>query len=173
MGGCWIPSQVDEQTAGVLSALPGCNPLQDGAANTSTSTGCRAPTAVSAPQWPYTDVTESLGFRYVGCGSDGQGGSRALAGESHPDAEQTVEGCIRWCRDRGYAFAGLENASECFCGNEVDAHHRPRTDLLGGCEVPCAGDQGQVCGGWGAISLYQRCQDGLCNNEDLSATIAR
>jgi hypothetical protein len=164
MAGCWVPSQVAEETSGVLPRLPGCNPVQDGPGNATQQTGCGAPTQTSAPQWPFTDLTASKRVYYLGCGKDSMGQGRTLAGASTSADDMTVEKCVDFCTSKGYSKAGLENARECFCGNTIAPDRAPVKGWLGPCEMRCTGNAKQKCGGWGYISLYEKCGSGGCTN---------
>mmetsp|Transcript_24191 Transcript_24191/g.59226 ORF Transcript_24191/g.59226 Transcript_24191/m.59226 type:complete len:1073 (+) Transcript_24191:176-3394(+) len=63
----------------------------------------------------------------------------------------TVQACITYCEGLNYAYAGLENRNECFCGNEYRTHgFAPVTD----CKHKCNGDQSQECGGPWRVTVY-------------------
>ncbi|KAI5212235.1 WSC-domain-containing protein [Aureobasidium subglaciale] len=156
---CIIPPQVDEQVTGMLDALPGCNPVQKGpglATPQSCSTNSRVAT-VGAYQQYYKDVTSSLKWQYVGCGTDNLS-SRTLNSASTSSNSMTVESCISYCEGKGYSYAGLEYASQCYCGNSVASDRLPVDGVLGNCFTPCTGDSTEYCGGGSALSLYQSCK---------------
>lgn len=170
MAGCRVPTKVAEAISGTkLPILPGCNRAYAGPGLAPNPTlDCGAPTTTSSPQWPFKDVTGSLGRRYLGCGADPAGKGRTLDGPSRAADDMTVEGCIGFCESRGgYRYAGVEYGRECYCGNEVARDRMPVKGLLGACEFPCAGDEAEVCGGWAAISLYEKCDGGNCENVQL------
>ena len=61
--------------------------------------------------------------------------------------------CIQECRDRGFAFAGVQNGDECHCGNGP-----PSGSSIGAsseCLNLCFGDSGQYCGGRTHASVYE------------------
>ncbi|KAF4991656.1 hypothetical protein FGRMN_7668 [Fusarium graminum] len=167
MNGCRVPVQVDEKTTGVLKALPGCNPVTFGPENAKPVLGeaCNATKVISPPKMPFTDVTESKKFGYLGCAKDPYG-SRSLHAASTSADSMTIESCLDYCEKKGYSLAGLEYGRECYCGNEVDKSRLPVKGVLGRCEMPCVGNKEQVCGGPRALSLYQKCKssDGSCKN---------
>lgn len=161
---CKIPVSVHEKTFGVLPALPGCNPVQKGPAKATKVTGCGAPTTIGAPILPYTNV-KSQGFKYLGCGPDFPGKPRTLPSNQLNDPEEmTVERCIDHCRTSGYTIAGVEYSQQCFCGNSIPQDRAPDPKRMGNCNMPCTGDQTQICGGASLISLYQKCGTGPCEN---------
>ncbi|OLN81142.1 WSC domain-containing protein-like protein 6 [Colletotrichum chlorophyti] len=164
--GCRVPVKVNEQTQGELSKLPGCNSVQSGPGNAQPEAGCGATTQISQPQWGYNDVTASLKFKYLGCARDPAGQSRTLPAAKLSGDSMTVETCIKHCDSKGFRYAGLEYARECFCGNSVADDRKPKKGILGGCDMPCSGNNSEICGGWAALSLYEKC-NGDCQNAVL------
>ncbi|MCJ1393770.1 hypothetical protein MMC18_006646 [Xylographa bjoerkii] len=156
---CALPPMVDEQVTGVLAALPGCNPV------TSTPgpvTDCTATkTLGSYTSGIYTDET-SIGWEYLGCGVDTYG-NPALTGPLQDDATMTVETCIALCGGKGYSIAGLEYASQCFCGNDLPARASPTPGVIGLCNMACTGNSTEMCGAGSRLSLYQKCGS-TCEN---------
>ncbi|KAF3359403.1 putative fungistatic metabolite like protein [Verticillium longisporum] len=168
MKGCRVPVRVEEQVDGILNRLPGCNPVQRGPGRATQQSDCGATTTISPPQWPYTDMTISHRFRYRGCAPDASGKSRTLNGTDVSSDNMTVARCVEYCDERGFKYAGVEYRRECFCGNFVDHDREPKKGILGVCELPCTGDNNEVCGGYGGISLYEKCSAGAaCENADL------
>lgn len=56
----------------------------------------------------------------------------------------------------GSAYFGVQYAEECWCSG-TDATDYPY-DVHGestGCDAPCAGNSGQICGGNYAMNVYQ------------------
>ncbi|KAF5875032.1 putative wsc domain protein [Botrytis fragariae] len=141
--GCRVPPSVHEQISGVLPKLPGCNEVQNGPGNASPQSGCGATTTIGTPMWPYTDVTKSKSFAYMGCGFDTPG--------------MTIEKCIDYCNSKGFSIAGLEYSTQCFCDNKMLAGRDPVAGLVGGCTMPCSGNDKQICGDAGLLSLYKKC----------------
>ncbi|KIW03592.1 uncharacterized protein PV09_05346 [Verruconis gallopava] len=171
---CKLPPQIDEQVAGALPALPGCNPVTRGpepAPLHPTCEGYTAPTIGQAATY-YTDLTVSKGWAYMGCGSDGS--TRTLDGKQSVymagfGDDMTVEKCVDWCA--GYQYAGLEYASQCFCGNSIAADRLPQDGILGNCQMKCNGDNGEYCGGPNALSLYKKCTDAAsCQNAQFGVS---
>lgn len=170
MNGCRVPVRVDEKTTGVLKALPGCNPVTFGPEPATPIMGdaCNATKKISPPKWPFTDVTDTKKFSYLGCAKDAYG-SRSLDMAQKSGDKMTIESCLDYCEEKGYSLAGLEYGRECYCGNTMEKSHLPVKGQLGKCEMPCAGNKEQVCGGPGALSLYQKCKpsEGSCKNAQI------
>ena len=168
--GCMIGVQVDEQTQGVLSALPGCNPVTTGPGQATSGGTCSATTTISAPAPFFKDLTSSLQWYYVGCGSDGIGG-RTLTGPSQTLDNMTVETCVDFCISNGYSIAGTEYVTQCYCGNSIPSSDAPIAGLVGACTDKCGGDDTEYCGGYGAISLYKKCGS-TCQNAEVGGPSA-
>ncbi|KAF5686181.1 wsc domain-containing protein [Fusarium denticulatum] len=109
MNGCRVPVQIDEKTNGVLKTLPGCNPVTFGPELATPVVGeaCNATKEISPPKWPFTDVTGTKKFRYLGCARDSYG-SRSLDMTQSSADNMTIELCLDYCERRGYLLAGLE-----------------------------------------------------------------
>lgn len=65
----------------------------------------------------------------------------------------TLEKCTTFCQKGGFAFAGLEYSSECYCGNTL-ANGATLSAFSTQCNMPCSGNAGQTCGGPNAITLF-------------------
>ncbi|KAF2728292.1 WSC-domain-containing protein [Polyplosphaeria fusca] len=97
---------------------------------------------------------------YIGCYSDSVGQRTlqfpvSVAGGS---SAMTVGGCTDTCRAKGYQFAGLEYARECWCGDDLRVPGRPVQGIpkISGCNMICTGDGGAFCGGPDRLKLIQR-----------------
>ncbi|EXJ57798.1 murein transglycosylase [Cladophialophora psammophila CBS 110553] len=160
--GCRIEPQVDEQVSGLLTALPGCNPVQPGPTATPQS-GCGATTTITPSNTTFfTDLT-SKGWEYMGCGTDNYY-NRILTGASQSNGQMTNENCVAFCESKGFSIAGSEYADECYCGNSIPDSGKPVPGVIGACTMKCAGDNSEFCGGAGTISLYQKCSGDSCKN---------
>ncbi len=85
---------------------------------------------------------------FVGCFKDTA--DRDLKGYSFSSRQMTVQDCIFMCAHKGYAYAGLQYGSQCFCGNSYG-----RYGAVNNCNMRCSGDSSQVCGGFWANSVYR------------------
>ncbi|MCJ1431025.1 hypothetical protein MMC27_000375 [Xylographa pallens] len=156
---CSLPPMVNEQVTGTLDALPGCNPVTNSPAPVPDCAASK--TLGSFTSSIYTDET-SKGWAYLGCGVDTYG-SPALTGPLQDDATMTVETCIALCGGKGYSIAGLEYASQCFCGNDLPARASPTPGVIGTCNMACTGNSTEMCGAGNRLSLYQKCGS-TCEN---------
>jgi hypothetical protein len=112
---CRLAPQVNEQVRGTLPALPGCNPVTSGPAAAPKGVCSGQTAAVIGPEVaPFTDVSATKGWGYVGCGADNMN-PRPLNDKStqylaNAGTNMTVENCMDFCD--GYTYAGLEYASQ-------------------------------------------------------------
>lgn len=63
--------------------------------------------------------------------------------------------CVERCDSIRAKYAGTENGGQCFCGNEL----RNSVSRPGKCTSKCVGDESEICGGSGHLSIYSL--DGL------------
>jgi hypothetical protein len=61
----------------------------------------------------------------------------------------SVESCRTACAGHGYAYAGLQYGSQCFCGSSYGRYGRA-TD----CTMSCNANSSETCGGFWANSVY-------------------
>lgn len=90
-------------------------------------------------------------WKYQGCYSEGTSGRAFL--NQQPDSQTlTIEKCVNACIGLGYAVAGMEYASQCFCDNFV----RNGAALVGDgdCSMACSGDASEKCGAGNRLSIY-------------------
>ncbi|KAJ3951470.1 hypothetical protein N0V92_012112 [Colletotrichum tropicale] len=99
-------------------------------------------------------ITTSLptGFKYLGCYTDSPG-NRQLARASYVDyTRMTEESCIAFCSAKGFPYAGVEYASECYCDYSLGplATKQPESD----CNFACTGDSTEPCGAGDRLSVF-------------------
>ncbi|CAE6457661.1 unnamed protein product [Rhizoctonia solani] len=85
------------------------------------------------------------GWEAQGCVTDADAPNRVLS-DHHTDASMTTASCIQSCAANGYKLAGTQFSKECWCGNTLNTAGGAGQSS-GGCDMPCAGDTSQVCGG--------------------------
>jgi len=168
--GCRVADRVGEDVQGPMASLLGCNPVQYGPEEASVITTCAGSdnATIGAGKSFYTDLTSS-GWAYQGCGYDSVY-ARSLTGASTSGDSMTNEQCVEFCGDKGFSIAGTEYARECYCGNSIPASAAPITGVPGDCTYTCSGDSNEYCGGYGLLSLYQKCTGSTCSNVGASNT---
>ncbi len=85
---------------------------------------------------------------YLGCFKDQQ--SRDLSGFSFQSADMTTDSCLAQCGQKGASYAGLQYGTFCFCGNDYGSLGKSAE-----CNMPCAGNKHEICGGKWANSVYR------------------
>lgn len=79
------------------------------------------------------------------------------------DQSLTPARCQGLCQKNGFAYAGVENGRECWCGEGIqdgDVTNGNGPAAADACNTPCSGDGAQFCGAGARIYLYHR-QDEL------------
>lgn len=66
----------------------------------------------------------------------------------------TIDLCLTACQSAGYKIAGLEYASQCYCGNEFANGGTPAPDGDAQCNMPCKGNTAETCGGPGRLNVF-------------------
>ncbi|PVH74837.1 WSC-domain-containing protein [Cadophora sp. DSE1049] len=109
------------------------------------TTAKSAPTSTTKPK----TVPSAGGYKYLGCFAEGLV-VRALGEAFFPNDENTIERCITACYP--YKYAGAEYGRECWCGNELNGASKVSDSDF--CNMPCAGNREQYCGGIVALNVY-------------------
>ena len=77
--------------------------------------------------------------------------SRDMSGHEWSSFSLTVELCWERCTNRGFAYAGLQARSQCFCDNSYGNYGTANnTD----CSGECRGNSSQTCGGTWRNEVY-------------------
>ncbi|KAH7032617.1 WSC domain-containing protein [Microdochium trichocladiopsis] len=90
------------------------------------------------------------GMTYQGCWTDS--GIASLSKRMPDDSSNSVDRCTKKCADAGYALAGMEFGTQCFCGDQLTSRATQVAER--GCFQDCAGDDTQICGGGSRLSLW-------------------
>ncbi|WVQ85831.1 hypothetical protein IAT38_007999 [Cryptococcus sp. DSM 104549] len=89
---------------------------------------------------------------YIGCYKD-SGTNLAYANAySYSSNSMTVEVCKASCFELGYTFGGVEDGTQCKCGNNYPASQQMVSSLY--CTKACGGNSTQTCGAGGYIEAY-------------------
>ena len=79
-------------------------------------------------------------------------------------ADLTPAKCLELCDAAGHLFFAVQFSSECFCSDTQPGAFGPAsapcvncasTDRSFACDMPCAGDAGEICGGSNANAVYE------------------
>lgn len=132
-------------------------------------TGCNKPCTGDASQicggssrlnvYNYTlfvppSTPPSIGlFVNQGCWSEGTG-ERTLKGYSFSNStSMTAEMCVEECGKKGWSYAGVEYAQECYCSNAISDTAVKIEDSK--CDMLCKGNIREYCGGSRALNVYK------------------
>ena len=77
---------------------------------------------------------------------------RLLPVEAKLGVKNTPTECVRKCKGYGYAYAGVQYGSQCFCANTP-----PPTNTIVDkteCNMQCSGDWQEKCGGSWRMNVY-------------------
>lgn len=89
------------------------------------------------------------GTSRIGCLTDNVY-ARALSVLQASSDSMTVAQCTSACKASKHSTAGLEYGQECWCGDTLD-NNATLTDE--GCDMRCAGNSSEFCGGSGRLDL--------------------
>lgn len=92
-------------------------------------------------------------FAYQGCFAEVDG--EPFAKKSFSNRNNTVEACAAFCSESKY-FA-VEWASQCHCGDKITSSLANGSD---GCDMTCPSNFTQNCGGFKALAVYEKSDDG-------------
>ncbi|RDB22030.1 hypothetical protein Hypma_011026 [Hypsizygus marmoreus] len=93
-------------------------------------------------------------WKSLGCYSDNvNGAGRTLTvGAPGVQGDLTLQKCTTACFNAGYPLAGTEYSAECYCGTSIANGGASRP--IAECNMVCAGNSGQLCGGPNRLNVY-------------------
>ncbi|KAF7562350.1 hypothetical protein G7046_g1797 [Stylonectria norvegica] len=90
---------------------------------------------------------------FQGCYTDGGAGGRTLSAAVFTGSTVSIETCASFCKQGNYPLFGMEYSRECYCG------YAPKSQAtvapFGDCNMKCAGNSAQTCGGGSRISVWK------------------
>jgi len=86
----------------------------------------------------------------LGCYTDDVN-ARTLSTPVGVTGDMTVPACVQACQADNFPLAGLEFATQCFCGTTIDNGNTPADS---GCNMVCQGNSSTLCGGPDRLNLY-------------------
>ena len=81
-------------------------------------------------------------------------------------SDMTLDVCIKYCWAKDKLYAGLKNATDCWCSNETK-FDTGDTRVDKACDKVCGGDSEEICGGEYCISVYK-----LGGNRDMKDIVS-
>jgi len=120
------------------------------------STGCSASSSdnYAAMSWEFNSIKmyTPISDLYYGCFTEFS--SRIFSHQTTGGASNTPKACIAACRQDGYAWAGLQYSSECWCTNSQAWQNYPSTACTMACPAYSYGGVLDHCGGSWANDVY-------------------
>lgn len=107
--------------------------------------------AAPTPTGPVKKAVVAGNWNLLNCMTEATNG-RALNENSYADDNMTLESCAKFCS--GFTYFGTEYGRECYCGNNFRAGSVVATNQ-GDCNMVCAGDKFEICGGGSRLIAYQ------------------
>lgn len=71
----------------------------------------------------------------------------------YDNATNTLESCTSGCVDSGYTIAGVQNSTQCYCGNAMRSESAVLT-VDSSCRLTCSGNAAEICGGANRLSIF-------------------
>ncbi|KAH7320609.1 WSC domain-containing protein, partial [Stachybotrys elegans] len=100
---------------------------------------------------PIAAIQQVPGWSFDSCYTDDWERTLAVT-EPASSTAMTPAACAALCT--GYRFFGVENGSECYCGDNIDPARLAADQTT--CSIPCTGQANFVCGGGWRLSVYRR-----------------
>ena len=92
-----------------------------------------------------------IAWEPLGCYIDGNKHAVCNRSEQASGQDLTIAKCQDDCWASGYRYVGVTGGTECYCGRFVANEHTPdQSD----CNIPCAGDDSEMCGGSSVMYAY-------------------
>ena len=89
----------------------------------------------------------------VGCWSEATYSRALILGVLDDYSGMTIEMCASYCGNLGYDLFGVEYSGECYCGDQLECGSAQFD--ISQCNMECAGDAGEYCGGPSRLDVYQ------------------
>ncbi|KAH0611674.1 uncharacterized protein H6S33_010939 [Morchella sextelata] len=153
-------SSIASSTTMIPSSMPSGN-ISSTVIISSSTMSSNLSISITAPTISSTSVISSStispsavptgSYQYLGCANEGTNG-RALSKDATASSTLTIQKCQEYCTGKGYPLSGMEYSTECYCGLTLE-----NGSTIGGttqCVMACGGDPAQICGGPGALSVY-------------------
>lgn len=153
-------SVVNETVHGLLNVLPGCNPPTGGPIRATQNICPVQPGLNIIPNQDYKNRSvavpgQKVGtWQYMGCSFDNSV-PRPLAGASYTDLTAlTIESCTAYCKSKGYFYAGMEFASQCYCAGSLTQPIQSPLNCSQQNYMTCPGNNFEYCGGQQLMQIW-------------------
>jgi hypothetical protein len=157
---CFCDSQLP---AGYTGGQTGCSTLCGGSLGNASAEYCGGANFISIYNntmstatiaAPGAGATPAAAGIYLGCATEGNSNGRALTGASIKNQpNMTLEYCRSYCTSKGFALAGTEYSTECYCGNAL-SNSATMLSSNATCNMLCSGSNQETCGGPNRLSIF-------------------
>ncbi|OCT50818.1 WSC domain-containing protein [Cladophialophora carrionii] len=151
---------VNETVHGLLKVLPGCNPPTGGPIRATQNICPVQPQLNYIANQDYKSRSvakpgDKIGaWQYMGCAFDA-GNPRPLSAASYSSQTgMTIESCTAYCKQKGYFYAGLEFASQCYCAGTLQQPIQSPLNCSQQNYMTCSGDTFKFCGGQQLMQVW-------------------
>lgn len=69
------------------------------------------------------------------------------------NSTNTLESCTSGCVDAGFTIAGMQNSTQCYCGDSLNNQSAVLV-VDNSCRLTCGGNTGEICGGVNRLSIF-------------------
>ena len=98
--------------------------------------------------------TYAGGLTYQGCWANQiPKTALSLANLLFDNSSNTLESCTTGCVNAGYTVAGVQNSTQCYCGNSMNSASAVLV-VDNSCRLTCAGNTAEICGGNNRLSVF-------------------
>eukprot|EP00752_Nemacystus_decipiens_P008156 g7295.t1 len=101
-------------------------------------------------------IGEDIEAEYLGCFHDRK--EDRVLGDKFNDRGMTTKMCFDYCTELGAAFMATQWGFECWCSPDGGLDYNRHYDMIGEdavCDMPCMGDETEICGGYDSFELYK------------------
>ncbi|KIW47070.1 uncharacterized protein PV06_02678 [Exophiala oligosperma] len=154
------PPVVNERVHGLIPLLPGCNPPTGGPLRAAQNICPIQPAVNVIDNQDYKNrsvaaVGQQVGsWQYMGCAFDNST-PRPLAGKYYYNVTgMTIETCTAYCKQNGYAMAGMETSSQCYCGSALSQLIQNPLTCAAQNYFVCSGNLFEFCGGQQLMQIW-------------------
>ena len=138
-----------EQAFTAVGSISDCRNLQLSDGSTVTVQPQADPTGSRQIFLPFTGTSPGGGGTGASLGCFRDMADFDLKGYLEQGQSNTVERCVQTCKEKGFAYAGVQYGMSCLCGNSY-GKYGPAAN----CDYKCTGNQSEICGGYAANSVY-------------------
>ena len=156
------PPIIDEKVHGLLTSLPGCNPVTSGPADAVPVSNCNITATLNnvTLDTAVTMLDPSPGYRlgtwsYLGCADEPSNGRALTSSEYVNTTHMTIANCMAYCTSLNLPLAGLEYSNQCFCGSVLTDSTILAASVCNATQkMICSGNVSEYCGASDLLTIW-------------------